>query len=154
MKHHVLCLVDSDESAQEIIEKLTSVGFPEEDITVLNSQQKNADDKAGHEGPDSEKRGEGVGFLSGVGPTVVGGAGGFMAAGGVMPLESGEMGGAEQTASGSLARLGLSDSAGDLYENRLAEGAILISVKFNKDNMEKVAKEIFENAHGQEISTV
>jgi hypothetical protein len=62
-----------------------------------------------------------VGFLSGVGPTVVGGAGGFMAAGSVMALESGEMGGAEQLVSESLARLGLSDSAGDLYENRLAE---------------------------------
>jgi hypothetical protein len=75
-------------------------------LTVLNSQQEDADEKAGHERPEAEKQGEGVGFLSGVGPTVVGGTGGFMAVGSVMPLESGEMGGVEQLVSGSLARLG------------------------------------------------
>ena len=96
MKHYVLCLVDTDEAAQEVTEKVASAGFAKEELFVLTSGRGNTDDsadqreaKAGERGPLSE----GTGLLAGIGPVVVGGGGDLTGAGRTMDAsDSGEIG--------------------------------------------------------------
>jgi Heat induced stress protein YflT domain len=143
MKHHVLCLADADEHAQEIIRSLTRAGFSKQDISILSSREGAADEFADRKKARTGAREVQVGLLTGVGPALIGGAGHFMGVGRMM--QGGEI-------SGVLVRLGLSEHAAQHYENKVAEGGILISVRADKKEAAKVAQNIFEKSHGQEIS--
>jgi hypothetical protein len=71
MKHYVLCLVDTDEAAQGITQKVAGAGFAKEEIYVLTSARENAHDLRGHREVGAGKRGslsEGVGLFAGIGP--------------------------------------------------------------------------------------
>ena len=46
MKHYVLCLVDTDEAAQEITQKVINAGFAKEEIFVLSSDRRNPENSA------------------------------------------------------------------------------------------------------------
>ena len=48
MRHYVLCLVDTDEAAQEITRRVAGAGFAKEEIYVLTSAGENG--KAGERG--------------------------------------------------------------------------------------------------------
>jgi hypothetical protein len=158
MKHYVLGLVDTDEAAQEITQRITGGGFAKEEIYVLTSARENSPDLRGHREAGAGERGslsEGVGLLAGIGPAVVGGAGHFMGTGRIMDASgSGEIGVEEGVASAFLGRFGLSEAAARKYHTKLAEGGILIAVQVDKQKTARVARKIFEEAHCQEISEV
>jgi Heat induced stress protein YflT len=145
MKHHVLCLADADEHAQEIIRRLTSAGFSRQDISILNSREGAADEFADRKKARTGERDFGVqvGLLTCVGPALIGGTGHFMGVG--KRVEGDEI-------SGVLVRLGLAEDAAQHYENKVAEGGILISARADKKEAAKVARKVFEESHGQEIS--
>jgi hypothetical protein len=151
MKHYVLCLVDTDEAAQEITQRVTGASFAKEEIYVLTSARENAPDLRGHREAGAGERGslsEGVGLLAGIGPAVVGGTGHFMGTGRIMDASgSGEIGVDEGGAAAFLGRFGLSEAKTRKYQTKLAEGGILIAVQFDKQKTATVARKIFEEAH-------
>ncbi len=149
MKHYVLCLVDTDEAAQEVTQKITGAGFGKEEIYVLTSPRESG--KAGERG----SLNEGVGLLAGIGPAVVGGAGHFVGTGRIKDASnSGEIGRETGGSAAFLGRFGLSGAATRQYQRKLAEGGILIAVQTDKQKTASVARKILEEAHCQEISEV
>ena len=84
MKYHVLCLVDTDDVAQEVIQSVTSAGSGKEDVFLLTV------DRPDSEGPDHKEESQlprrGGGLLTGIGPAVVGGASHFMSTDGIMDV--------------------------------------------------------------------
>jgi Heat induced stress protein YflT len=158
MKHYVLCLVDTDDAAQEVTEKVASAGIAKEELFVFASGRGNVDDSAGQrEAKAGERRSlnEGTGPLAGIGPAVVGGGGLFMGAGRTMDAsDSGEIGVEQGEAAAFLNRFGLSKLTARQYQNRLAEGGTLIAVQVDGQKTAAVARKIFEESRGQEISEV
>ena len=158
MKHYVLCLVDTDEAAQEVTEKVASAGFAKGELFVLTSGRGNAGGSAGQREAKAGERGslsEGSGLLAGIGPVVVGGGGDLTGAGRTMDAsDSGEIGVEEGEAAAFLGRFGLSEVTARQYQNRLAEGGTLIAVQVDKEKTATVARKIFEESRGQEISEV
>ena len=64
MKHFVLCLVDTDDQAQEITRKVISAGFGDKEIFVLTSEGSDEENSAD---PRKEEPGllqEGAGLLA------------------------------------------------------------------------------------------
>jgi Heat induced stress protein YflT len=151
MKHYVICLADTDEVAQEVIGKCSDAGFAKEEIFVLSSSGENeeAGDREVEDGSRRQSLDDQIGLLSGIGPTVVGGAGHFMGTGSMEALDRNE-GGEE----GSLGHLGLSEGAAREYQSKMAEGGILIAVQIERKELAGTARGIFEEAHCQEISEV
>jgi hypothetical protein len=158
MKHYVLCLVDTDEAAQEITQRVTSAGFAKKEIYVLTSARENAPDLRGHRETGAGERGslnEAVGLLAGIGPGVVGGVGHFLGTGRIKDASNtGEIGVEEGGAAAFLDRFGLSEDTMRKYQNKLVEGGILIAVQVDKRKTAPVIRRIFEEAHCQDISEV
>jgi Heat induced stress protein YflT len=157
MKHHVLSLVETDEQVQEIIRRLTSVGVSRDDISILNCRREGTDDFTGHT-PKEERACSGVGgtsLLTGIGPSFIGAADPFIAAGGMMnAFDAEEAGMKDGGVSRMLVGFGLSEDAAQSYERKLVEGGILLSVHTEKKEMVTVIRSALEQAHGQEISEV
>jgi hypothetical protein len=86
-------------------------------------------------------------------PGMVGGAGHFVGTGTIKDASSsGEMGAEKGGAAAFLGRFGLSGPMTRQYQNKLAEGGILIAVQVGKQKTATVARKIFEDARCQEIS--
>jgi hypothetical protein len=158
VKHYVLSLIETDEQAQEIIRRLMRAGVSREDISILNSRQGSTDDFSGHKATEEERQwsgSAGTSLLTGIGPVLLGAAGPFVAAGGIMnTFDVEEAGMKDGGVCGILIRFGLSEDAAQRYERKLLEGCILISVHADKKEMTTVIRKTLEDAHGQEISVV
>jgi hypothetical protein len=152
MKHFVLCLVDTDDQAQEITRKVISAGFGEKEIFVLTSEGSDAENSADRRKEEPELLQEGAGLLAASGSTMVGGTGSLVGAGKMMAAaESSEHGVEEGSAGAFLAGLDLSEAAGREYLKRLSDGGALVAVQINDRKTAAVARKIFEEAHAQEI---
>jgi hypothetical protein len=155
MKHYVLCLVDTDDAAQKITERVIDAGFGKEEIFVLTSDRRNSENSPDRREEEPGLFHEGVGLLAASGATMVGGTGNFMGAGQMMDAAGrGEFGVEEGNAAAFLGGLGLSEAAGREYLKRLADGGILVAVQIKDPKMGAVAREIFEETAPQEISEV
>lgn len=157
MKHYVLCLVDTDEAAQTILQALSRTGFAKEETFVLTSPGQDAEEIAGRqkaEGDSRESTEKGVGLLAGIGPEIVGGSGHFIGPRSAVGASNrGELGVQEGESPVIFDRFGLSEAAARQYQSRLAEGGTLIAVQA-EGNQTAAARKIFEEAHAQEISEV
>jgi Heat induced stress protein YflT len=155
MKHYVLCLVDTDDAAQETTQRVIKAGFGKEEIFVFTSDRRNSENSAERREEDAGLFHEGVGLLAASGATMVGGTGNFMGAGKMMDAAGrGEFGGEEGNAAAFLGGLGLSEAAGREYLKRLADGGTLVAVQIDDQKMAEVARKIFEETDSQEISEV
>lgn len=155
MKHYVLCLVDTDEVAQEITQEVINAGFGKEEIFVLSSDRGNPENSADPGETEPGLLHEGVGVLAGSGAAMVGAAGNFMGAGSMMAAAGrGELGVEEGNAVAFLGGLGLSEAVEREYLKRLADGGTLVAVQIVDQKMAVVARKILEEAHAQEISEV
>jgi hypothetical protein len=155
MKHYVLCLVDTDEAAQEITQRVINAGFAKEEIFVQSSDRGSSENAVAHREEEPGLFQEGVGLFAAGGAAMVGGAGNFMGAGRMMEAaSSSELGPKEGNAVAFLGGLGLSETAGREYLTRLAEGGTLVAVQIEDQRMAALARKIFEEAHAQEISEV
>jgi hypothetical protein len=164
-KKSVICLTTTRVQAETIVDRLKDSGFSTNDISVLLPDKEGSRDFA-HEkntkAPEGAATGAGaggvvggtLGLLAGIGLLAVPGVGPFLAAGPIMAALSGAaVGAAVGGVTGGLIGLGIPEYEAKRYEGKIKAGNILISVHTDSSDEIKRAKEIFEAAGAQDISS-
>src|SRR5439155_6516073 len=165
MAKSVFCLADSDAQAERIVDSLKAANFSNNDISVLFPDKAGTKDFA-HEqhtkAPEGAATGAGtggvlggaVGWLVGIGTLAIPGLGPFIAAGPLMAALSGAAAGAALGGiTGALIGMGMPEYEAKRYEGKLQEGNLLISVHADDSTERDRAKEIFEAAGAEDISS-
>jgi len=161
----VFCISRDEAQACNIVDNLKTGGFSNNDISVLLPDKTGTREFAHEKGtkaPEGAITGVGtggvlggvLGWLAGIGALAIPGVGPFVAAGPIMAALSGAAVGA--TAGGligTLVGMGIPEYEAKRYEGRLKEGRILIAVHSENSDQTKRAKEIFERAGAEDIST-
>jgi hypothetical protein len=162
-KKSVFCLATSRTQAEQIVDRLKTANFSNNDISVLFPDKETNRDFA-HEkntkAPEGAATGAGaggvlggaLGWLVGIGALAIPGVGPFIAAGPIMAALGGAaIGAATGGVAGGLIGLGIPELEAKRYEGKLREGNILISV--HTENSEEIsrAKDIFKAASAQDI---
>ncbi|MGE0684590.1 MAG: hypothetical protein AB7P69_27245 [Candidatus Binatia bacterium] len=165
MATSVFCIAKTYGQAVSIVDRLKVSGFSNNDVSVLFPDKSGTRDFA-HE--QNTKAPEGVvtggaaggvlggalGWLVGVGSLAIPGLGPFIAAGPILAAMSGAAAGAALGgATGALVGMGMPEYEAKQYEGKLREGNILISVHAEDSDERDRAKEIFENAGAEGISS-
>ena len=162
-KKSVFCISTSRAQAEQIVERLKSSNFSNNDISALFPDKETSRDFA-HEkntkAPEGAVTGAGtggllggtLGWLAGIGALAIPGVGPFIAAGPIMAALGGAaIGAAAGGIAGGLIGLGIPELEAKRYEGKIKQGNILISVHTdNSDEIER-AKTIFQNAGAQDI---
>ena len=164
MAKAVFCIAKSEEQATQIVNKLKEAGFSNDDVSVLLPDRAGSRDFA-HEhhtkAPEGAATGAiaggvmaGVlGWLVGIGSLAIPGVGPLIAAGPILAALSGAAaGGAVGGLAGGLVGLGIPEYEAKQFEGKVKNGNILISVHTEDSKERSVAKEIFDNAHADDIS--
>lgn len=164
MATSVFCIATLPQ-AETIIQALKARGFSESDISVLVADKEGTRDFA-HEhhtkAPEGATAGVGtgaaiggiVGWLAGIGTLAIPGLGPLIAAGPIMAALSGAaVGGAVGGLTGALIGMGIPEFEAKKYEGKVKQGSALLSVHSESNEETKCAKEIFENAGAQDITT-
>ena len=165
MSKAVFCIAKSTEQAEHIVSGLKAAGFSNNDISVLFPDKNTTKDFA-HEkhtkAPEGAAIGGAVGigagavlgWLAGIGSLAIPGVGPFIAAGPIMGALSGAaVGGATGGLSGALIGLGIPEYEAKRYEGKIKGGSALISVHTANSETLDQAKEIFEQANAEDISS-
>ncbi|MDO8846207.1 MAG: hypothetical protein Q7U98_14555 [Methylicorpusculum sp.] len=165
MSKAVFCIAQSIDQTENIISNLKNGGFSTSDISVLLPDKSSTQDFA-HEkhtkAPEGAAIGGTVGFgaggiiglLAGIGSLAIPGVGPFIAAGPIMGALSGAaVGAAAGSLTGSLIGLGIPEYEAKRYEGKITGGSALISVHTTSSDAIHKAKEIFEQAHAEDISS-
>src|SRR5215471_13983608 len=161
----VFGITRDEQQACKIVGELQSVGFSNNDISVLLPDKRSTREFAyekGTKAPEGALTGAGsggvlggvLGWLVGIGALAIPGLGPFIAAGPIMAALSGAAVGA--TAGGvvgALVGMGIPEFEAKRYEGKLREGRILISVHSENHDEVKRVKEIFERAGAEDIAT-
>jgi uncharacterized protein (TIGR02271 family) len=165
MKRSALCLVDTEDQAEAIVQRLKSAGFSDNDISVLFPDKGSTRDfahKKETKMPEGATIGAGtggavggtIGLLAGIGALAIPGLGPFIAAGPIMAaLSGGAIGAGVGGLAGALVGLGIPEYEAKRYEGKVKEGGILISVHSENNDETNRAKDIFKEAGAHDIST-
>jgi len=164
MAKSVFCIATVGQE-DTIIERLQSAGFPLNDISVLMADKLGTRDFA-HEhhtkAPEGAVAGAGtgvavggvVGWLAGIGTLAIPGLGPLVAAGPIMAALTGAaVGGTAGGVVGALVGMGIPEFEAKQYEGKVKSGSALISVHSEDSDSTTRAKQIFEEAGAQDIST-
>src|SRR5262245_16829476 len=164
-KTSVLCIATFESQAINIVDRLKSAGFSNNDISVLFPDKTGTKDFA-HEqhtkAPEGAATGSvtggvlggALGWLAGIGALAIPGVGPFIAAGPIMAALGGAaVGGTVGGITGALIGLGIPEYEAKHYEGKIRERNILISVHSDNRDQTKRAKEIFEQAGAKDISS-
>ena len=164
MSTSVFCTATSAQ-VNTIIADLKSAGFSGNDISVLMADKGGTRDFA-HENstkaPEGAATGVGtgalvggaLGWLAGIGALAIPGLGPFIAAGPIMAALSGAaIVGTVGGLTGALVGMGIPEYEAKQYEGKVKSGSSLISVHSEDSAETKRAKEIFQRAGAQDIST-
>src|SRR5258705_5043492 len=165
MKTAVYCIATTEGQADRIVRELQTVGFSNDDISVLFPDTRGWRD-LGHEkrwkSPEGTATGAttgglvggAIGWLAGIGTLAIPGVGPFIAAGPILAALGGAAVGATVGGlTGALVGLGIPEYEAKRYEGRIREGNYLISVHTEDSNQRSHAKEIFERAGAEDISS-
>jgi len=165
MAKAIFCIATSEFQAESIVNELKVAGFSDNDISVLFPDKTGTKDFA-HEqhtkAPEAAITGAGtlgvvggaLGWLAGIGALAIPGAGPFLAAGPIMAALSGAaVGAAVGGITGALIGMGIPEYEAKRYEGKIKEGNILISVHSENHEQAKRAKQLFEQAGAQDISS-
>jgi hypothetical protein len=165
MAKAVIAIAKSEDQAVRIVEQLKAAGFSNNDVSVLLPDRAGSRDFA-HEhntkAPEGAATGAVVGgltagalgWLAGIGSLAIPGVGPLIAAGPIMAALSGAAaGGAVGGLAGGLVGLGIPEYEAKQYEGKVKNGNILISVHTDDSKHRKMAKEIFERAHAEDVSS-
>jgi outer membrane lipoprotein SlyB len=165
MSQAVFCIAKTEGQAQRIVVDLKSGGFSNNDISVLFPDKTGTRDFA-HEhntkAPEGTATGAGLGgllggtlgWLAGIGSLAIPGVGPFIAAGPIMAALGGAAVGASVGGiTGALIGMGIPEFEAKRYEGRIKEGNYLISVHTEDSSQRSKAKEIFERAGADDISS-
>jgi len=165
MKRAVFGIVKTIAQAETIVDALRIADFSSNDISVLfpdkstsrdfaHEQHTKAPEGATTGGVVGTGVGATLGWLAGIGSLAIPGLGPFIAAGPIMGALSGAaVGGATGGIIGALVGLGIPEYEAKRYEGKIRSGNILISVHTDNSDERARAKEIFENANAEDIST-
>lgn len=165
MKKAVFCIAQNIGQAELIVSQLKTAGFSNNDISVLFPDKTSTKDFA-HEKHTKAPEGAAIGgttgigvgavlgWLAGIGSLAIPGVGPFIAAGPIMGALSGAaVGAAAGSLTGALVGLGIPEYEAKRYEGKIKGGSALISVHAeSRDELSK-AKDIFEQAHAEDIAS-
>jgi len=165
MKKAVFCIAQNIEQAELIVGQLKTAGFSNNDISVLFPDKTSTKDFA-HEKHTKAPEGAAIGgttgigvgavlgWLAGIGSLAIPGVGPFIAAGPIMgALGGAAIGGAAGGLTGALVGLGIPEYEAKRYEGKIKGGSALISVHAESSDELSKAKNIFEQAHAEDISS-
>ena len=165
MAKAVIAIAKSEDQAVRIVEQLKAAGFSNNDVSVLLPDRAGSRDFA-HEhhtkAPEGAATGAvfgglaagALGWLVGIGSLAIPGVGPLIAAGPIMAALSGAAaGGAVGGIAGALVGLGIPEYEAKQYEGKVKNGNILISVHTDDSKQRQIAKEIFERAHAENVSS-
>lgn len=160
----VYAIASSEAQANQIVDNLIRSGFSTNDISVL-FPDKQTTHEFSHEkntkAPEGAVTGVAaggllggtLGLLVGIGALAIPGIGPLIAAGPLLAAFSGAAaGGAVGGIAGALIGMGVPELEAKRYENRIAEGNILISVHAVDSDQVDRAKEVLKNANSEDIS--
>ena len=165
MSKAVFCIAKSEAQAKEIVEKLKVMGFSGNDISVLfpdrsgtkdfaYEQHTKAPEGATAGGMVGSAAGGVVGWLAGIGTLAIPGIGPFLAAGPLMAALAGvAIGGATGGLIGALIGMGIPEFEAKLYEGKLREGNLLVSVHTEDAKQRARAKDVFEVAGAEHVTS-
>jgi len=161
----VFCIAKSELQAIDIVDGLKASGFSSGDVSVL-FPDKGASRDFAHEqktkAPEGAAAGAGtggvlggaLGWLAGIGTLAIPGLGPFIAAGPIMGALSGAAAGAAVGGvAGALIGMGIPEHEAKLYEGKVRGGNILISVHTEDRAERQRAKEVFEGAGAENVSS-
>jgi len=165
MTKAVFCIAKNISQAETIVNSLKSAGFTNNDISVLFPDKSTTKDFA-HEKHTKSPEGAAIGgavgisagavlgLLAGIGALAIPGVGPFIAAGPIMATLGGAaVGAATGGLAGALIGLGIPEYEAKRYEGKIVGGSALISVHASDSDKLATAKEIFEEAHAEDISS-
>jgi uncharacterized protein (TIGR02271 family) len=161
----VFCIATSEQQTSRIVDQLKSAGFSGNDISVMMPDKRSSREFA-HEkntkAPEGATTGAAtggvlggaLGWLAGAGAIAIPGVGPFLAAGPIMAALGGAaVGAATGGIAGALIGMGIPEYEAKRYENRVHQGATLISVHSDSADETRRAKEIFERNNAEDIGT-
>jgi hypothetical protein len=165
MTKSVFCIAQNIEQTEIIVKSLTIAGFSTNDISVLFPDKSTTKDFA-HEKHTKAPEGAAiggtvglgtgavVGLLAGIGALAIPGVGPLIAAGPIMAALGGAaVGAATGGLAGGLIGLGIPEYEAKRYEGKIKGGSSLISVHAKTSEEIDKAKDIFEKAHAEDISS-
>jgi hypothetical protein len=165
MAHATFCTVKTAVEAATIVDRLKSAGFTAPDISVLMPDIQSAQEFAVDNQTKSPEGatigagtgaivGGGLGWLAGIGALAIPGVGPLIAAGPIMAALTGiALGGAVGGLSGALIGMGIPEYEAKKFEGKIKGGRCLLSVHSETAAETKIAKNIFEQAGAEDIST-
>lgn len=165
MKKAVFCIAKDISQTEVIVNHLKLAGFSSNDISVLLPDKNTTKDFAYEKhskAPEGASVGGAVGlsvgavlgWLVGIGSLAIPGVGPFIAAGPIMAaLSVAAMGAAAGGLTGGLIGVGIPEFEAKRYEGKIKGGCVLISVHASSSDAIHQAKQIFENAHAEDISS-
>jgi hypothetical protein len=161
----VFCIAKNIDQTEIIVSDLKAAGFSSNDISVLFTDKSTTKDFA-HEkhtkAPEGASIGGAVGigtgavlgWLAGIGSLAIPGVGPFIAAGPIMAALGGAaVGAAAGGITGALIGVGIPEYEAKRYEGKIKGGSALISVHTADNDARDKAKEIFEHAKAEDISS-
>jgi hypothetical protein len=165
MNKAVFCIAKDIGQAEIIVDRLKTVGFTSNSISVLMPDKSGTRDFA-HEKNTKAPEGAAIGgaagisvgailgWLAGIGSLAIPGVGPFIAAGPIMgALGGAAVGAATGSLAGALVGLGIPEYEAKLYEGKIKGGSALISVHTDSSEERTTVKEIFEQSHAEDISS-
>lgn len=160
----VYAIAISEKQANQIVDRLTNSGLSSNDISAL-FPDKDTTHEFSHEmntkAPEGAVAGAAsggvlggtLGLLAGIGALAIPGVGPLIAAGPLLAALSGAAAGATVGGiTGGLIGLGMPEIEAKRYENRIAEGNILISVLAETGDEVDRAKDVLEDAGAEDNS--
>ena len=164
-KSSLFGIVKTHAQAEQIVQNLQDDGFSSSEISILLPDNEGKHD-IGHvkatKAPEGATTGAAtggvtggvLGLLAGIGALAIPGVGPFIAAGPIMAALSGAAVGATTGGIvGGLIGLGIPEIEAKRYENKLKSGNYLLAVHYHDGDEKDRAKEIFETAGAEDIST-
>lgn len=155
----------SRSAAETAVDRLTSAGFSNQDVSVMMSDQSGTKDFAAEKNtkaPEGTTAGASIGgvtggtlgLLAGLGALAIPGVGPLIAAGPIMGALAGlGVGGAVGGLVGALVGLGIPEYEAKRYEGRVKDGGILVSVHCESSAEVSRAKEVLAAAGGEDIAS-
>jgi hypothetical protein len=165
MSKAIFCTVRSYTQAAQVVDQLKDAGFSNQDISVLMSNttgtrefaienETKAPEGAATGAGTGAVLGGGLGWLAGIGALAIPGLGPLIAAGPILAALSGAaVGGTIGGVTGALIGLGIPEYEASLYEGKVRGGCALICVHTDDVDESDRARQIFEAAGGEDITT-
>lgn len=150
---------------ENAVEELKEAGFRHSDISVLfpsGGDTKEFAVEKETKAPEGAATGAGtgaliggsLGWLVGIGTLAIPGLGPFIAAGPIMATLAGAgAGGVVGGIAGALIGLGIPEYEANLYEGRIKDGGILLSVHADDSDWKNKGKEILERTGAEDIGS-